>query len=110
MTLCIFLGRSRNDGWTIATDLGSDRIAITTRDKRNSPNGIGVGHNLNKNTDDTFRIACSGGIDDQASEIMFAFLTNCIGSKIALVITAHCMHYSLASSLAAMEHESPNEA
>ena len=53
-------GRSRNDGWTIATELGSDRVAITTRDTGTCPNGIAVGRNLNRATDNSFRIACEG--------------------------------------------------
>ena len=65
--LPINTGQSRNDGWVVATELGSDRVAVTTRDTGDCPNGITVGYNLNRATDYSFRIACEGDLSNQGS-------------------------------------------
>ena len=51
----------------IATELGSDRVAVTTRDTSACPDGIAAGHNLNRATDYSFRIACEGDLAGQGS-------------------------------------------
>ena len=64
---CMHTGQSRNDGWVIATELGSDRIAITTRDTGACPNGIAAGYNLNRAADSSFRIDCEADLLEEGS-------------------------------------------